>query len=165
MMEPRFLLPGLLACVLCCATVAAEEANNEQGTADTGPETMEHVEVIGYPVPEVSTREDEADKPLIAEQFREELRQDLLQEHNRRELMSAIRYQQLQQLEAFRIAGEGQDSEEVAQEVQAQPVQPLEELKPAALTIEADTELEEEATAIEPATDNQAEEEALQEPS
>lgn len=161
-MEPRFLLPGLLACVLCCATVAAEETNMKQDAADTASEMVEHVEAIGYPVPEVSTREEGADRSLIAEQFREQLRQDLLQEHNRRELMSAIRHQQLQQLEAFRIVGEGQDSEEVAREV---PVQPLEELKPAALSIEADAELEEEANAIEPVQDNKAEDETLQEPS
>lgn len=188
-MEPRYLLPGLLVCALSCAAFAAEQTNpnssqqnpgTENGPAtgtETGPETLEHVEAVGYPVPEVAAdEEEEADKLLAAEQFREKIRQEIRREPNRRALMNSVRDQQIQLLETFRIAGEGRASEELAQEAptersdtelqaleQPEPA-PKEELEPAALTIDVDVDQEEEATAIEPVQEKQVKEEPLQEP-
>ena len=169
-MEARFLLPGLLACALSCAAVAAEENNAETGTAETAPEAIEHVEVVAYPVPEVTTTEEETDRYLVDEQFREQRRQDLLRKPNRRALMSSMHTRQLQQLEAFRVAGERQAGEALAQDQAAQATQKPQQLEPAALyldaqpAIESEPELDKEATAVEPAQDNQLED-ATQEPS
>ncbi|MBN8429498.1 hypothetical protein JF535_01415 [Microbulbifer salipaludis] len=174
-MEPRYLLPGLLACALSCAAFATEETDAQQATVDNAPETMEHVEAVGYPVPAITQDADETDRRLVAEQFREQSRQELLREHNRRALMDSVHNIQQQQLEAFRTAGESQNSEEeTAEVVTTAPTQqpsedvvqePLNLQQPAALTIEPVADGEEEATAIEPAQEMQQAEEAPQEPS
>lgn len=165
-MEARFLLPGLLVCALSSAAVAVEENNTETSAADKQVEAIEHVEVVAYPVPVVPTVEKETDKYLVDEQFREQRRQDLLRKPNRGALMSSMHTRQLQQLEAFRIAGEGRAGEALEQAAQTIPsAQETEQLAPAALTIEAEPDPEKEATAIEPAKDQQLEKDSLQEPS
>lgn len=151
-MDARSLLLGLLASALTCAAFATEETSTQvSGTANT-PETMEHVEVIGYPTPAPSAQDAATDIPSSAEQLAQQQRQELLR---------AARQAQLQQLEAFQLEGKRLEGEEVAQQAPEQ----LKQLEPAALKIEADSELEEEATAIEPTQENQPEQEPLQEPS
>ncbi|WP_299597988.1 hypothetical protein [uncultured Microbulbifer sp.] len=182
-MEPRIILPGLLACALSCAAFAAEQTDLEARTdlttgvtTETQSEAIEHVEAVAYPVPEVTTTENETDRRLLDEQFREKIRQEIRRAPNRQALINSVQKQQKQLLEALRTAGERQISEEVVQETAAElrekplldteqprhlPLQPLE---PAALTTDADVDQEEEAAASEPAQESPVKEDAPQEP-
>lgn len=91
-------------------------------------ETMEHLEAVAYPVPELITEEATAtNKYLTEEQTREQFRQELLLEHNRKALLDNVRNAQLQQVKAF--VREGQEEQQVAQE--STPLVPVDAATPA----------------------------------
>ncbi|MCQ3829900.1 hypothetical protein HXX02_10630 [Microbulbifer elongatus] len=105
-------------------------------------ETMEHIETNTYQVPEVARQEGStANSYLVEEQNREQYRQEMLKQKNRRALLSNVRSAQMQQVKAF--LEEAQQSEQVAQEsVPEAPAeataQPMEQIAPALLEEEAD---------------------------
>ncbi|WP_043319820.1 hypothetical protein [Microbulbifer sp. HZ11] len=83
-------------------------------------ETMEHVETSTYAVPEVlSEAKTVSNVYLVEEQNREQYRQEMLKEQNRRALLDNVRSVQIQQVKAF--LKPAQETQQVAQESAPRP--------------------------------------------
>ncbi|WP_295802717.1 hypothetical protein [uncultured Microbulbifer sp.] len=120
------LLTGAVASPAFAADDAADNTGDRTSANTSTAEAMEHVEVTGYPLPQAAAQE------LLAE--REQLVQQMREQH-RRELLRSVLEAQLQQLEAFRLEGERDARESLAQEL---PREQLQQVEPAALTTDPD---------------------------
>ncbi|MBY6211374.1 hypothetical protein KUV95_07395 [Microbulbifer agarilyticus] len=108
------------------APTATEETTNGSAYA---AETMEHVEATAYPVPELIAEEEVSDnKYLIQEQHREQYRQEMLRDPNRKALLNNVRSMQQQQVEALMREAE----EQLAQQQAPQETPTQEELETSA---------------------------------
>lgn len=139
--------PRLYSAVLLAALVA--------GGAQAADQTMEYVEVIGYPPPKVAAQaaDGEAKAAQLAKQHREEL-------------LRSMRASQRKQLETVRLEGTTGAGETLAQET---PARQQEQLAPASaesapLKLEQPLKPEQKAGEILPAQEADGEQ-ALQEPS
>ncbi|WGL15297.1 hypothetical protein PVT68_11000 [Microbulbifer bruguierae] len=99
-MKPRMMVAALLGAAAASAALATED------TSVVDNQAMEHVEVIGYPAP-LATQAADSDPEQLAEQLRQQQRQELLK---------AARDDQLQQLETFRLEGERLTADALAQQ-------------------------------------------------
>ncbi|MCA0893609.1 hypothetical protein [Microbulbifer agarilyticus] len=116
------------------APTATEETTNGSAYA---AETMEHVEATAYPVPELIAEEEVSDnKYLIQEQHREQYRQEMLRDPNRKALLNNVRSMQQQQVEALMREAE----EQLAQQQAPQETPTQEELETSATTEQAPAE-------------------------
>lgn len=142
-MNHRLLVAALLAGAFVGTAHAAEGSG-----AGIAAETMEHVEVIGYPAPAV------AGQALLAE--KEALAKQLLQQ-SIKELLNSARELQQRQLQLFRRANNAQTAEELVQDL------PLQQMKP---RHQSPPEMERETSGVvEPERESGGEEASPQEPS
>ena len=172
-MKSHLLIP--LALALGIAGTAYGEAQNQNeslsehhdqsASSAFAAETMEHVETNTYAVPETAGEEESDANPyLVDEQNREQYRQDMLREHNRRELLRNVRSTQTRQLEA--LLQEPENEQQVAQE--SIPLVPLEAPTPildAAIPAIDGEEADRTAPAAEAQVDKEPEDTPAQEPS
>ncbi|WOX03923.1 hypothetical protein [Microbulbifer pacificus] len=141
-MKPRLYPAVSLAAVMAAGARAEDQA-------------MEHVEVIGYPTPQVAERASDSEKLAAkqAEQYREEL-------------LQLLREAQRKRLQALRLEGVTSNKETLAEETPAEQQQQLApvgvETEP--VKLEQPLRLEQKAGEVQPARKSEGEQ-SQQEPS
>ncbi|WP_160151813.1 hypothetical protein [Microbulbifer sp. ALW1] len=177
-MKSRLFVPLALALGIAGAAAAQDQSHNDstgetvQPSSAYAAETMEHLEAVAHPVPDLVTEENaDTNKRLVEEQNREQYRQDMLREHNRRALMTSVHTSQQQQVKAF--MAEGQQEQEQQQVVQeAAPPMSTDTLELPTKALESLENLDqplpvssgEEADRVLPAADVQVDEEPADKP-
>lgn len=145
-MSPRLFAVALLTGAIAVSALAADDTE-----AETDIETMEHVEVIGYPTPAATGDPSLAGKETLAAQMRKQ---------QRRELLRTTQETQLQQMRAFRLEGNRETLAQEAQDAQGKPEQEASSIVPV-----SETEVIEGEIIETDAIDRQAVENREQEPS